>query len=403
MYSDKIGLRCVTQVSATLIFVLAATECSSFDFPGTGTVWQRSRLRSAADAYASSAATMTVSYPQSRPNTFPLPPHTFSGLVEQGLIERFVSGIENGSHRGDDDTVAIARVLESWRLLDRDYVHNAYVGSDPTVDPSLSKCHQLCHSYVPGLRTKEFWDPTEFPWCAKLKSKYKAIHDEFSTVTADREALQQAGNNVWAGALSADASSYGEDWRTVVLMNRGVWDPVNVNLFPVAAKAVHDSGAPVTEVFFASMNPHSSIKPHSDFTNFVLTSHLAIDIPYSGENKCRLSVGDTEKEWINGQVTLFDTSIMHDAVNESDKMRYILMMRVWHPDLTQVERKALQFTFNALEYPDLVSADPTVKANAEVVVQASLAFPKIKKGRVQKQGFGSSAGLAKKTKKGSKR
>lgn len=250
---------------------------------------------------------------------------------------------------------------------------------DSTLDPASSKCHQLCHSYVPGLTAKEFWNDKDYAWCDKLKSKYKAIRDEFSTVTADMDALQAAGNNIWAGALSEDAGSYGEGWKTLVLMNRGIWDPVNVNLFPVTAKAVYDAGVPAVEVFFASMQPHTDIKPHSDFTNFVLTSHLAIDIPSNGENKCRLSVGDTVKQWINGEVMLFDTSILHDAINESDQMRYILMLRVWHPELSETERQALQFTYNALEFPDLVSTDPEMRFQAERIVEAALAFPEIKK------------------------
>jgi len=207
-------------------------------------------------------------------------------------------------------------------------------------------------------------------------------------VTSNMDELVHKGNNIWAGALTVDASSYGEGWKTLVLMNRGIWDPINVNLFPVTAKAINDIGVPAVEVFFASMKPHTKIKPHSDFTNFVLTSHLPLDIPYSGENKCRLTIGDTERQWINGEVMLFDTSILHDAVNESDKMRYILMLRVWHPDLTDAERQALQFTYNALEFPGLVSSDPEERSRAERIVEAARAFPVIKKGTGQKAGFG---------------
>jgi aspartyl/asparaginyl beta-hydroxylase (cupin superfamily) len=117
--------------------------------------------------------------------------------------------------------------------------------------------------------------------------------------------LEQVGNNIWAGALTDDASSYGAGWRTLVLMNRGTWDPTNVNLFPKTATAIKDCGVPVTEVFFASMQPRTDIKMHSDFTNFVLTSHLAIDIPENGSNKCRLTVGDETRQWINGEGKIY--------------------------------------------------------------------------------------------------
>lgn len=298
----------------------------------------------------------------------PLSIRTFAGLVEQGLLERF-------------EESDIQRVLQSWRLLDKDYYHKQHL--KPGFEDS-SDMIQECHSYLPGLSIQPFWEPNDFDWANYLKKKYPQIRKEFLAVNADMQRLQQEGNNIWAGALTDDAASYGEGWKTLVLMNRGMWDPENVNLFPNTAKAVRDSGIPATEVFFASMAGPSEIKKHTDFTNFVLTSHLALDIPYSGQNKCRISVGDETQEWINGNVLLFDTSLMHDAVNESDQMRYILMLRLWHPDLTLVEREALQFTYDCLELPGLVSDNPEERSRAEQTAQAMRAFPKIK----QSQGFG---------------
>lgn len=304
---------------------------------------------------------------------------TFAGMVEQGLLKRF-------------DESQIQRVLQSWRLLDQEYYHNVYVG-----DPSLQETSHMiqeCHSYLPGLSIQPFWNPEDFDWAKELEqNSYSEIAAEFKAVTADLQTLEQQGNNIWAGALTEDASAYGQDWRTLVLMNRGTWDPINVNLFPKTSSAIHKAGVPVTEVFFASMKGPSKIERHSDFTNFVLTSHLAIDIPSNGENKCRLTIGDTTRQWMNGKCMVFDTSLLHDAVNESDQMRYILMMRIWHPDLTLVEREALQFTYDCLEVPGLVSSDAGEQYMAERTVEIMRTFPallkKPKPDAVVQEGFGS--------------
>ena len=148
----------------------------------------------------------------------PLHPHTFAGMVEQGLKEKF-GGPEQ-----------IQRILTSWRLLDKDYEHKEYVGPD-SVSPADSMCHQHCHSYVPGLSIQEFWDPQDkatSKWAIPLQKKYKDIKEEFTRVAlADSENLAEQGNNIWAGALTEDASSYGVDWKTLVLCDRGVWDPVS--------------------------------------------------------------------------------------------------------------------------------------------------------------------------------
>jgi aspartyl/asparaginyl beta-hydroxylase (cupin superfamily) len=304
--------------------------------------------------------------------TSPLSPTTFAGMVERGLLERF-------------EEKAIPRVLASWRLLDKDYYHKEYVG-EPGKE-NESDMLQECSSYVPGLPIMPFWNAEDFSWAELLESKYPEIRKEFDNVNANMRKLQEEGNNIWAGALTEDASSYGEGWRTLGLMNRGRWDPVNVNLFPKTATAVHESGIPATEVFFASMAGPSDIKKHSDFTNFVLTSHLAVDIPYSGGNKCRITVGDETREWVNGNVMVFDTSLIHDAVNESDKIRYILMFRVWHPDLAQVEREALQFIYDCLELPGLVSDNPEERYVAAETAKSVRAFPVIES-KSKGSGFG---------------
>lgn len=278
--------------------------------------------------------------------------------------------------------------------MDKDYNHREYVG-EPGQEENSSMV-QECHSFVPGLSVTSFWDKSKFDWVKYLESNYAAIRKEFDAVNGDMKDLKERGNNVWAGALTDDASSYGEGWKTLVLMNRGRWDPTNVEMFPKTSKIVHESGIPATEVFFASMNGPSEIKQHTDFTNFVLTSHLAVDIPYSGENKCRITVGDETNQWLNGNVMVFDTSLLHDAVNESDKTRYILMFRVWHPDLTQAERDALQFTYDCLEFPSLVSDNPEERFRAEQYAQTVRAFPSISSAS-QAVGFGKKA-AGKKTK-----
>ena len=100
---------------------------------------------------------------------------------------------------------------------------------------------------------------------------------------------------------------------------------------------------------------------------------------------------------------VFDTSLIHDAVNESDEMRYILMMRVWHPDLTEKERQALQFTYDCLNVPDLVSTDPGQRLIAEQQVQALHEFPTIQRSKKSVQGFGGGGGGASSKKKSKKK
>jgi aspartate beta-hydroxylase len=71
--------------------------------------------------------------------------------------------------------------------------------------------------------------------------------------------------------------------------------------------------------------------------NFILTAHLALDVP---EGQCWIRVGDDTYYWKNGEVSIFDTSIFHSTWNDADRDRFVLLMRFWHPDLSQDEVKA---------------------------------------------------------------
>jgi aspartyl/asparaginyl beta-hydroxylase (cupin superfamily) len=151
------------------------------------------------------------------------------------------------------------------------------------------------------------------------------------------------------------------------------------NEFPVTSQAIHNAKVPATEILFAILPRRHSLPWHTDSNNYYLTCHLAIEVPCSGENMCRLKVGDTEKQWINGEMLLFDQSIYHRAVNDADKMRVVLVIVAWHPDLSEVERQALRFIFDVCyqKERELVSSDKEQRRNAEERVAASRAFPQI--------------------------
>ena len=76
-----------------------------------------------------------------------------------------------------------------------------------------------------------------------------------------------------------------------------------------------------------------------------------------------MQVGDERREWRNGKLMLFDTSVMHCAANEAAVDRYVLMLRVWHPGLSSFEIDALSWIFKCLDNPQLAAPPPTDWSN----------------------------------------
>ena len=65
--------------------------------------------------------------------------------------------------------------------------------------------------------------------------------------------------------------------------------------------------------------------------------HLPLVVPQG----CALNViGVEERAWREGELLLFDDTYQHEAWNQSDRTRIILLMDCWNPHLTAVERLA---------------------------------------------------------------
>merc|ERR1740117_1606054 len=150
---------------------------------------------------------------------------------------------------------------------------------------------QQSNSYVGGLPVSLFYEePTrDFPWAQALEQHAHVVRDEFLSVMQS-DKIEREGND-WTGLADIRDEStvaYGPEWRTLGLLDRGVWDPVNCRLFPKTAALLKESKTPCVEAFFAKMPAGTSIGAHSDGCNFHLTSHLGVDVP---EGECWLQVG----------------------------------------------------------------------------------------------------------------
>ncbi|XP_063396685.1 aspartate beta-hydroxylase domain-containing protein 2-like isoform X2 [Mytilus trossulus] len=65
---------------------------------------------------------------------------------------------------------------------------------------------------------------------------------------------------------------------------------------------------------------------------------------------CSIVVDGQKKSWRNGKVILFDDSYLHGVeythdVRDENKYRAVLMMDMWHPDITKEEQKILSYMF----------------------------------------------------------
>ena len=89
---------------------------------------------------------------------------------------------------------------------------------------------------------------------------------------------------------------------------------------------------------FSVLQPRTRIPPHTGVANFRLVVHLPLIVPPG----CGFRVGGETREWRIGEAWVFDDTIEHEAWNDSDQPRAILILDVWNPLLTEAERAAVR-------------------------------------------------------------
>lgn len=184
-------------------------------------------------------------------------------------------------------------------------------------------------------------DSKLFPWASRLEAHADIISSEFmSKLNRDEHEKEIfAGDSVWQNQVM------GAGWSAVRLMRLGVWNAKNCEEFPRTYEILRSLDIPfaVRGVCFARQGPNSGVKPHSDGRNFILTSHLGIQIPKEG---CWIKVGDEKQTWKKGKLTTIDTSFEHSTSNSGDLERHVLIIDFWHPELSEAERVSLDFVYD---------------------------------------------------------
>jgi aspartyl/asparaginyl beta-hydroxylase (cupin superfamily) len=89
---------------------------------------------------------------------------------------------------------------------------------------------------------------------------------------------------------------------------------------------------------FSALAPRTRIPPHTGDTNARLVVHLPLVVPPG----CRYRVGFEQREWTVGEVLVFDDSIEHEAHNDGDALRVVLIFDIWNPLLSAGERDVVR-------------------------------------------------------------
>lgn len=208
--------------------------------------------------------------------------------------------------------------------------------------PYLSRCNRL---YIPRLPAIPFFDRSQFDWVEALEARTADITRELQALLASDTASfrpyvaydEGTPVNQWKELNhSLRWSSYflWRDGQSVV--DAQAKCPITVAALREVEMA--EIGGLCPNAMFSALAPHTHIPPHTGETNARAIVHLPLVVP----NGCSYRVGFEQREWKVGEVLIFDDTIEHEARNDSDDLRVVLIFDVWNPLLSPGEREMMQ-------------------------------------------------------------
>jgi aspartyl/asparaginyl beta-hydroxylase (cupin superfamily) len=237
-----------------------------------------------------------------------------------------------------------------------------------------------------------FFDPRDFSFLDRLTENFAVIQQEA------QEAVKRYHYLLWrygdlfstrarGGVVGERATHYFKVYGMPLERNR--------RFSPYTSAIVEMIPGMVTAGFYI-LEPHSHIFPHVGATSDLLRGHLGVICPPG----CSIRVGDEARSWAEQQFLVFDDTFEHEAWNESDECRCILLFDFFREEIPPASRanrlKDLRKRYILpRDYPWLLAAKPSAESYYQRLMEdtvarnpmvAGLSFPQIM-GIVQSSGL----------------
>lgn len=215
------------------------------------------------------------------------------------------------------------------------------------------------HYHFPGLPDVEFFDQDYLELKQRLRNAYPAIKQELIALLAAHPERQRPYVDFAPGQPMAQFAPLNRnpDWNAFHLIRYGEVDPVLAAACPKTMEAFSGGEQPdvaglTPNLMFSLLAPHTRIPAHVGVANFRVLVHLPLIVP----GNCFFRVGAETREWIEGEPWVFDDSMNHEAWNDSDQLRVILIGDLWRPELDQTDRQIVRELLDAQAFNSEIGA-----------------------------------------------
>lgn len=220
----------------------------------------------------------------------------------------------------------------------------------------LSGAKQIYHQqpsafYFPGLPQRQYYEREEFDWLPALEAQTDAIREELAGLLETEHGFRPyLVNSPYRPRTEFHGLADNPDWSILYLWENGAALAENVELCPRTFEAMLpvplcDIPPRAPTIMFSLLRAGARIPAHTGQINTRLICHLPLVVPPG----CGLRVGNEVREWEVGKALIFDDTIEHEAWNESDQDRVVLIFDVWRPELSEAECNAVRTMFEGID------------------------------------------------------
>ncbi len=220
---------------------------------------------------------------------------------------------------------------------------------DQCIDTLLQKRRiyrqQPTFMFYPELPTIEFYSRHHFPWIEGLEAAAGDIRAELLDVLSEgKEALEPYVADQPGLAMDKWRElNHSRRWGVYILSQEGKVFAEHAARCPKTLAAINacprwDVAGNGPTALFSILDAKTHIPPHTGQVNTRLFVHLPLIVPPG----CRFRVGGQTREWEAGKAWVFDDTIDHQAWNDSNEPRAVLIFDVWSPFLSDAERKLIR-------------------------------------------------------------
>jgi aspartyl/asparaginyl beta-hydroxylase (cupin superfamily) len=202
-----------------------------------------------------------------------------------------------------------------------------------------SEPKSMLFPYLPAI---EYFPREYFPWLPELEAATEDIAAEaLEVLSSDGQSFQPYVDFPSGTPLDQwEPLNHSMNWSTYSLLHDGARVEQHLAKCPKTAAVL--SRLPLCEVpgyapgaYFSVLKPRTRLPPHTGTTNTRSIVHLPLVIPKG----CAFRVGADTRAWEKGKAWVFDDTLEHQAWNDSDETRIILIFDIWNPLLTPAERE----------------------------------------------------------------